>query len=325
MALHIDTGSIANQQRFFNLSKDRNAAYERSYFGAPALHTISTNWWTFVDQPLTAGNVIDLFANRIPVIRQKGFLQPEELSRMLDILKTHEFGEYDTAFTWPRVGVAGITQYDHLKGKLLFFALFFFHIHPSKYFQEVSNAMSLQRRWKSEAGIDVVARVMETLSKMSGIPVRRARDGEREFFAGVLRAVNHGIGIHADYAPYEAADWSIDKIVAQLTWNILLNEVPGGDTLIYDRQWRAPDDDEAWRKEIPCDSYHPQMLERHPFKSMRAVPGDLTFFNPRNFHEVKACDTDRDHPVAATRFTVSSFIGYMPPQEDEPATLILWS
>ena len=73
----------------------------------------------------------------------------------------------------------------------------------------------------------------------------------------------------------------IDGIAAQVTWNILLNKVPGGDTLIYDRQWQAPDDDVAWRKPFPRDSYFPQMLEGHPFKAMKAVPGDLTFFNPR--------------------------------------------
>lgn len=79
----------------------------------------------------------------------------------------------------------------------------------------------------------------------------------------------------------EAVGWSISESAAQLTWNILLNQVPGGDTLIYDRQWHAPDDDVAWRKEFPKDSYQPQMLEGRPFKAMQAVPGDLTFFNPR--------------------------------------------
>lgn len=79
----------------------------------------------------------------------------------------------------------------------------------------------------------------------------------------------------------EAAGWKIGNIVAQVTWNILLNEIPGGDTFVYDRQWQAPDDDLAWRKEFPRDSYHPQMLQGHPFKAMKAVPGDLTFFNPR--------------------------------------------
>lgn len=151
----------------------------------------------------------------------------------------------------------------------------------------------------------------------------------------------------------EAAGWGISNIAAQVTWNILLNRVPGGDTLIYDRQWQAPDDDVAWRKEFPRDSYHPQMLQGHPFKAMKAVPGDLAFFNlryvdqmvvstaqdtgelscpvpcakksHRNFHEVRSCDTSKDNPVPAIRFTVSSFVGYMPSRGSQPETLVLWS
>lgn len=185
--------------------------------------------------------------------------------------------------------------------------------------------MSLQRRWKCEADIDILERVMAVLRTASGMLVRRASEDEKVYFAGILRAMDRGIGVHADFAPYEAAGWAIDQIVGQLTWNILLNKVSGGDTIIYDRQWRAPDDDVSWRKPFPRDSYQPQMLEGHPFKAMRAVPGDLTLFNPRNFHEVKPCDVDRDHPVADVRFTVSSFVGYMPSHGGGPATLVLWS
>lgn len=196
---------------------------------------------------------------------------------------------------------------------------------PDQYFHKVPEAMALQNRWKVEAGIDILERVVQCLKQATNMPVRLAREGDREYFAGILRAVERGINIHADYAPYEAAGWSIDKIVSQLTWNVLINKVAGGDTLIYDRQWRAPEDDEEWRKELARDSYQPQMLDGRPFKAMRAVAGDLTFFNPRNFHEVKACDTSREHPVPQIRFTISSFVGYMLPAGGEPATLVLWS
>ncbi|KAK6511886.1 hypothetical protein TWF481_000790 [Arthrobotrys musiformis] len=312
MASQVLDNITAQKQLFFNLPQRNGTVDEKSYFGPVALQTVPTNWRTFEDQPLTKSNIIDLFANRIPVVRQKNFLNQDELNKMLEIVKAHELGEYDTEFTWPRVGTSGITQYDHIKD-------------PQSYFDKAPGAWSLQTKWKSGAGIDVVERVIEVLRKATGMPVRLANEGEQDYFAGILRAIDRGIGVHADYAPYEAANWSIDKIVGQLTWNILLNEIPGGDTLVYDRQWVAPDDDEAWRKIFPRDSYHPQMLEGHPFKAMRALPGDLTFFNPRNFHEVKACDTNRDHPVAATRLTVSSFVGYMPAQNGEPATLVLWS
>ncbi|KAM0193798.1 hypothetical protein ACHAPI_007449 [Fusarium lateritium] len=297
---------------FFNLLGAEPMEHDETYFGSPASQTIATNWRTFQDQPLTSSNIVDLVANRIPVIRHEGFLKTAELERMLEVVKLHQLEEYDTEFTWPRVGIAGITQYDHIRD-------------PSNYFRKLPEAMTLQRRWKCEANIDILERVMTTLSTTSGMLVRRASENEKNHFAGILRAMDRGIGVHADFAPYEAAGWSIDQIVGQLTWNILLNKVSGGDTIIYDRQWRTPDDDVSWRKPFPRDSYQPQMLEGHPFKAMRAVPGDLTLFNSRNFHEVNPCDIDREHPVADVRFTISSFVGYMPSQDGGPATLVLWS
>lgn len=297
---------------FFNLPSRDASKIEKAFFDPPHKHNIQTNWKTFEDQPMTTTSVMDVFANRTPVVREQGFLTPQECERMLQIVKTHELGCYDLENTWPRVGTAGITQYDHIKDK-------------DGYFARKVEASSLLARWSDEAGIDILDRVITRLHQTTGMPVRLARDGEKEYFAGILRAVSHGIQVHADYAPYEASGWTIDRIAAQVTWNILLNEVPGGDTLIYDRRWQAPDDDVAWRKAFPRDTYFPQMLEGHPFKAMKAVRGDLTFFNPRNFHEVKACDTSRDHPDPAIRFTVSSFVGFLPSQGSEPATLVLWS
>jgi hypothetical protein len=71
------------------------------------------------------------------------------------------------------------------------------------------------------------------------------------------------------------------RIVAQMSWNILLNPIPGGDTFIFDRQWQAPQDDMAWRKEFPKYAYDPRMVEGHAFKVVKPTPGDLYWFNPR--------------------------------------------
>lgn len=79
----------------------------------------------------------------------------------------------------------------------------------------------------------------------------------------------------------EGANWEIGRIAAQLSWNILINKIPGGDTYIYDREWRAPQDDLTWRKEFPKYAYNPQMVEGRAFKVMSARRGDLTIFNPR--------------------------------------------
>ncbi|KAK1564267.1 uncharacterized protein LY79DRAFT_136241 [Colletotrichum navitas] len=301
-------------QSFFNLpSVGRTSDFgHKKHFGPSVKTTVTTNWSTFEDQPMSSGALIDVFADRIPVVRVKNFLTSDECTRMLEVIRTHQLGAYDTENTWPRVGVSGITQYDHIKDK-------------TQYFDRVTEARTLQDRWKKEADIDILERVMDKLRSVTDMDVRVASEDDKEYFAGILRAMDRGIGVHADYAPYEAAGWKIGDCVAQVTWNILLNTVPGGDTIIYDRQWQAPDDDIAWRKKFPRDSYHPQMLQGHPFKAMEAVAGDLTLFNPRNFHEVKACDVSRDHPVHDIRFTVSSFIGFLPGDATRPDSLVLWS
>jgi hypothetical protein len=66
-----------------------------------------------------------------------------------------------------------------------------------------------------------------------------------------------------------------------LTWNVLLRQVPGGDTIIYDRQWQGQTDDEAFRKAFPRYAYEPAGVQGFIFKAMAPVEGDLTFFNSR--------------------------------------------
>lgn len=105
-------------QIFFNLPAQGSSMNDADYFGASPQHSLQTNWRTFHDQPVTADSVLDLFANRVPVLREKGLLSVEECAKMLQIVGTHKLGSYDTETTWPRVGVAGITQYDHIKGRL---------------------------------------------------------------------------------------------------------------------------------------------------------------------------------------------------------------
>jgi hypothetical protein len=73
------------------------------------------------------------------------------------------------------------------------------------YFESVKEARSLQSRWKNEAGVDIIQRVVDKLRQTTNMKVQVAREGDDEYFVGVLRAVDRGIGVHADYAPYVSA------------------------------------------------------------------------------------------------------------------------
>jgi hypothetical protein len=55
-------------------------------------------------------------------------------------------------------------------------------------------------------------RIMQSLRKASGLVVRRAREGEADYFAGVIRAIDTGIQIHADYAPFVSDEQMLDMV-----------------------------------------------------------------------------------------------------------------
>ena len=142
-------------------------------------------------------------------------------------------------------------------------------------------ARSLQERLKREANVDIVGRVCSILQEKTGLPVRMAKEGDREYFAGLVRVVDNTIQIHADYGPFQGPGWEIGEITGQLTWNILFKQVKGGDTIIYDRQWQGKTDDERFRKPLPSYAYSPAGMQGQIFKVMPPIEGHLTFFNPR--------------------------------------------
>lgn len=103
----------------------------------------------------------------------------------------------------------GITQFDNQRSNFDISSLFrsiitdpFQLTAKEKYFAGVDAARSLQRRFAHEVEIDIVARVQDALQKVTEIPVRVAREGSKEYFAGLLRLINNSALIHADYAPY---------------------------------------------------------------------------------------------------------------------------
>ncbi|KAI0861118.1 hypothetical protein F4860DRAFT_179136 [Xylaria cubensis] len=277
-------------------------------------HSVPSNWYTCEAQQMSQKSLFDLFSGVVPAIVEKQFLSQEECTKMMEVLMSHKQSVYDVNNVWPRVGRVGISQTDFVNDK-------------ESYFGGVEEANALLDKWKKQLDIDVVKRVMLSLSKVSGMAVRPAREEERDYFVGVVRAIDAGIQIHADFAPFEGNGWEIGRIVAQMSWNILLNPIPGGDTFIYDRQWQAPEDDLTWRKDFPKYAYHPHIVDGRPLKVVKPTPGDLYWINPRNFHEVKACDISKDvtQQQPPTRYTVSSFAGLIPAHGSKPDTIILWS
>lgn len=70
-------------------------------------------------------------------------------------------------------------------------------------------------------------------------------------------------------------------MTGQLSWNVLLRKVHGGDTIIYDRPWNGAADNAAFRKAFPGYAFQPSAVQGRICKALRAIEGDLTFFNSR--------------------------------------------
>lgn len=91
MAVQTTTATQAtNKGSFFNLPSQRLGGTEDGrYFGESQTHTVRTSWRTYQDQALTSSSLLDLFANRIPVIRYKGLVTDDERHKMIEVVKSH--------------------------------------------------------------------------------------------------------------------------------------------------------------------------------------------------------------------------------------------
>jgi hypothetical protein len=79
------------QKLFFNLPQQTDlGTNEKSLFASASKHSLDTNWKTFRDQAIEKSSLVDLFANRIPVVRVPGVLNASECEQMLRIVETHE-------------------------------------------------------------------------------------------------------------------------------------------------------------------------------------------------------------------------------------------
>ena len=170
-------------------------------------------------------------------------------------------------------------------------------------YSDRTSAVALQDHFINEARVDVVGRVINVLEKATGLPVRMAQEGERKYFAGLLRVVDNTYCSDtrrlrstcttptkpANPACYfqngvtgidrTAESGEIGHIAAQITGNTLLATVLGGETIIHDRQWQGAADDAAFRKPLPSYAYSPTGLQGSLFKVITPVKGDLTFSN----------------------------------------------
>jgi hypothetical protein len=162
---------------------------------------------------------------------------------------------------------------------------------------------------------DPLEAVMQLLCKAWPAGAGVATEGERPYFAGVIRIFRKAVH-HTDSASRDLKGWSIAGIRSQLSWNLYL-AIPerGGEVQIWNRQWRG-EDERAYRYDrARKKGYSPEVVDG--WRSVVVPPriGRFVIFNALYYHTV--LDVTGETP----RLAMSSFVGVA----DDGNPLVLWS
>lgn len=265
-------------------------------------------WRTNQAQALGAATLAALFDNEIPAIRIANFASAEECAQFAAATRRFQMkavvGDTETgqpAFAAQRIDHLGMTQAEYKRRG------------PEAYFEEAKRA-GAQTAAVYALSFDprerLIARLRDCHDGAVGLAIEP--DGRR-YFAGIIRKSNRGLALHADFAPYQAPGYMVDRVDAQLAWNFYV-ETPaeGGITTLHDAPWQ-------WTRTRPGE-----VGENYPLPEA-AVAGAQTFsyqpkageawlFNTRNPHEVSAVRSEGD------RIAVACFVGRLP-----EGRLALWS
>lgn len=254
--------------------------------------------WTTTDEtPLTAEALQAVFDNEIPVIRIRDFCTSDECAAFLKAVEKGRMQYYRLA----PIGYIGTAQVEFRWGH-----------QKAEYFEAAKRAW---RDWNEVIDLawNPLERLVQVLANVWGKPVGIAEEpGFGPLFAGIIRKASNGIGRHSDFAPFNAPDYAIGQIDAQLGWNLFF-DVPGvgGVTQVYNKPWTV----ELREGEEPPMSYGlgDDVVAGAQMTSYSAVAGDVVLFNSRNPHEVTP-------GTGGDRIQIGSFIG-----RQSDGSLVLWS
>lgn len=265
-------------------------------------------WRTEEAQPLNAESLAALFANEIPAIRIANFASPEECARFAEVTRrfTMKAVVGDTtigqsAFAEQVIEHLGMTQAEYKRRG------------AAAYFEEAKRA-SAETAEVYRLSFDPRERLVARLRPLAGAPVDYAVEPDgRRYFVGIIRRSNAGLALHADFAPYQAPGYTVDRVDAQLAWNFYAETAArGGITSLHDAPWR-------WTRSRPGE-----VAENYPLPAeavagaqiftYRPKAGEAWLFNTRNPHKVSPVEGEGD------RIAVACFVGRLP-----EGGLTLWS
>lgn len=238
-----------------------------------------------------------IYNNEIAALVIKNFWSEEKCKKAVGAIMERGFDYYEGVY--PPIGRIGITQFEHRSDDEA----------KSRYFSRAPGANAIRADLFHESG-DPVSEVIRLFHRFTDTHVAIESTNE-QYFAGLVRNIHEAL-LHLDFAPRDAAGWDISKILAQASWNIILQDAEsGGQAVVYRRLWNK--DDES-KKVQESYGYSMELVHGCQEVIITGEVGDFIVFNSQNFHRVLSTQGKR------LRLTVSSFIGLT-----RSDTLLLWS
>ncbi len=256
------------------------------------------NWTESHSASFKQESMLKLFYNTLSSIVIPDFATKSECQLLYHALTNLGFEYYISVH--PPIGRIGVTQFEAKeKGKEWYFET------------------AAKEKEKQEAifqiSFDPIKRLADKIKRIFPThQVEIAREDQSHvYYTGLIRQINQTALIHADFAPYDGKNWKIANVIAQLAWNLCLNEPDsGGECIVYNKPWSL-DTCEAHR--LPNSyGYFSQVVQGCDSIKISPTLGGAYFFNSRNFHEVKES--------TGNRITISCFIGLTVDQK-----IIIWS
>ena len=238
-----------------------------------------------------------VYNNDIAALAIKNFWSKEKCQRAVEVITEHGFNYYKGVY--PPIGRIGITQFEHRADDE----------EELRYLDKAPSANATRANLFRESG-DPVSDVIHLLHRFTDAHIA-VESNKKQYFAGLVRNIHEAL-LHLDFAPRDAVGWDISKILAQASWNIILQDAEsGGQTVVYRHLWNQEDES----KKVPTSyGYSMELVRDCPEAVITGEVGDFIVFNSRNFHRVLPTQGDR------LRLTVSSFIGLT-----KSDTLLFWS
>ncbi len=213
-------------------------------------------------------HISQLAAGLVAAVRVREFFTPAQCAQVMTALEGAKQGTYGSQGA-PKILKIGPSAYD------------IFSRHEDAYWPEAARAGRL--RSNLLGGGDPFALAIRKVADMWGGPVRPARRGGRDMFAGLIREINQGAIMHFDEIVCEMPGVIDEVPVAQLAFNVHLSAPDeGGETHVFRKRWRPAD--ERFKDGY---GYVPDVVGDEPRTAVRAEVGDAVLFDSRNYHMVE--------------------------------------